>query len=271
MIAKATLLTTLLLASAAAFADCPEGGRPTTPAEQQAYVSTTEAIRASLPPAPAGWRIKDIAAKFAVTAPNNVCKGSGLVAGYYVTYIWTEQEQRDRQRMNDSNARLRQLGLLTPEEQKQVDSLSQQARAFERQAVAVIRTNPDEAARLRAQAKPFAEQVNAIRQKHLESVTPQMDAIRKADLEATLAVNAEVGASISLNKESYTPAAGAERLQINGASSASYDPKQKELVFSLGRDASGSNLLVKLTGTRHEAETIANLIAGSSLNTVAKK
>lgn len=131
-----------------------------------------------------------------VVAPTNVCKGSALIPSYFVTYVWTEQQKRNEVRIRERDTRVRALALLTPDEQKQVDELSRQGRNFERQAQAVIRTNPDEAARLRAQAQPFAEQANAIRKAHQEKAFPAMEAIRKEEAETY--IEPEVNVSISL-------------------------------------------------------------------------
>src|ERR1051325_10795915 len=100
--ANITLFASLMLASAFAFADCPDGGRDTTASERADYVDTTTALKTSLPAAPAGWRILDRYTG-TITAPNSTCKGSMLVPGYYVTYIWTEQEQRVRKVEDDKS------------------------------------------------------------------------------------------------------------------------------------------------------------------------
>jgi hypothetical protein len=254
-----------MLAVRPAYADCPDGGRTTTPGERQDYVETTAAIRSALPQPPAGWRVVDRLGNRPVTAPENVCKGAPLVPGYYVTYVWTEQEKRVGENTSRQNARLRALGLLTPDEQKEVDELGRQARELERKAVAVVRTDPDEAAHLRAQARPFSEQANAIRKKHLEAVQPQMDAIRTENVAGITGVGTEVAVSITVSKADAIGLATAERLQIPGASSALYDGK--ELVMLLGGDA-GRKVWIRANGTRHEAETIAALMAGSTLGTV---
>jgi hypothetical protein len=70
---KASLFAGILLASVVAYADCPEGGRATTPAEQQLYVEATSTIKAAMPPAPAGWTLRD-RNPATVVAPTDVCK-----------------------------------------------------------------------------------------------------------------------------------------------------------------------------------------------------
>lgn len=51
---RLSLLSSVLLASVVAYADCADGGRATTAAEQQAYVEATSTIKAAAPPAPVG-------------------------------------------------------------------------------------------------------------------------------------------------------------------------------------------------------------------------
>lgn len=160
---------------------------------------------------------------------------------------------------------LRALALLTPEEQKQVDELSRQGHNFERQAQAVIRTNPDEAARLRAQAQPFAEQANAVRKAHQEKAFPAMEAIRKEEADGY--IEPDVNVSISLRKEAVG-ASKAERTQIAGIPATFQD---KDPVMSFGHDAAGRTLWVTISGSRPAVEAIANVYASSNFVTWAAK
>jgi hypothetical protein len=266
--AKITPFAGLMLASAFAFADCVDGGRDTTPPERTDYVETTTALKTSLPAAPGGWRILD--RNFGtITAPNSTCKGSTLVPGYYVTYIWTEQEQRVRKAEDDKSKRIVALQLLTPEEQKQVDDLGRQARTLERQAIAIIRTNPDEAAKLRKQEEPFVLQVRQIRQDHVNRVLPQIQAIQSETVPGVTGVSTEVPVSITVRKGPFVPAAKAESIQIAGAKQATYDGK--ELNVLVGLDSKGHSINANITGSRNEAETIANLLLSSFTTLRAKK
>ncbi|HSS95862.1 MAG TPA: hypothetical protein VLK33_02465 [Terriglobales bacterium] len=267
-VSKITLLASLMLASVFSFADCPDGGRDTSTAERTDYVETTTALRTSLPAAPAGWRILDRYTG-AITAPNTACKGSTLIPGYYVTYIWTDQEQRVRKVEDDKSKRIVALQLLTPDEQKQVDDFGRQARALERQAIAVLHTNPDEAARLRKQEEPFVLQVRAIRQAHRERVVPQITSITSETVPGVTGVSTEIPVSISVRKDPFTPGTKAEKVQIAGAKQAAYNGK--ELNVLLGVDSKGRNIMANITGSRSEAETIANLLAASFTLLIARK
>ena len=266
--AKITLFASLMLASAFAFADCPDGGRDTTASERADYVDTTTALRTSLPAAPAGWRILDRYTG-TITAPNSTCKGSMLVPGYYVTYIWTEQEQRVRKVEDDKSKRIVALQLLTPEEQKQVDDLGRQARALERQAIAAIRTNPDETAKLRKQEEPFVLQVRQIRQDHMNHVAPQIQAIQSETVPGVTGVSTDIPVSITVRKDPFVSGGKAEKVQITGAKQATYNGK--ELNVLLGVDNKGRNIAANITGSRSEAETIANLLVSSFTTLSAKK
>ena len=229
---------------------------------------TTTALKTSLPAVPAGWRTLD--RNFGtITASISTCKGSTLVPSYYVTYIWTEQEQRVRKAEDDKSKRIVALHLLTFEEQKQVDDLGRQARTLERQAVAIIRTNPDEAAKLRKQEGPFVSQARQIRQDHLNRVVPQMQAIQRETVPGVTGVSTQVPVSITVRKGPFVPAAKAETIQIAGAQHATYDGK--ELNVLVGLDSKGRSINANITGSRNEAETIAKLLVSSFTTLTAKK
>ncbi len=267
-ITKLSFLASLLLASVFVHADCVDGGRDTTPSERADYVETATALKASLPPPPLGWRILD--RNFAtINAPNSTCKGSVLVPSYAVSYIWTEQEQRVRKVEDDKSKRITALQLLTPEEQKQVDDLGRQARTLDRQAIAIMRTNPDEAADLRKREEPFVIQVRTIRKNHLDRVVPQIMAIQSETTPGVTGVSTELPVSITVRKGAITPGAKAEKVQLAAVTKATYDGK--ELNFSLGLDGKGRTINVDITGSRPEAETIANLLVSSLTTLTAKK
>ncbi len=265
---KITLFAGIMLASVCAFADCPDGGRDTSVSERADYIETTTALRTALPAAPTGWRILDRNVG-AISAPNSTCKGSTLIPGYYVEYVWTEQEQRARKAEDEKSKRIVALQLLSPEEQKQVDDLGRQARTLERQAIAVIRTNPEEAARLRKQEEPFVLQVRQIRQDHLNRVVSQIQAIQGETVPGVTGVSTDIPVSITVRKDPFISGTKAEKVQIAGAKQAAYNGK--ELNVLLGVDSKGRNITANITGSRSEAETIANLLASSFTTLSAKK
>jgi hypothetical protein len=79
----------------------------------------------------------------------------------------------EKRRMEATLAALRALAT---EEQKQVDAWSMESRALERQAQAATASrSTTEAARLRAEANDLANKVRALRNEHMERVTPEIN------------------------------------------------------------------------------------------------
>ena len=158
-----------------------------------------------------------------------------------------------------------------------MDDWTRQARELERKAVAVIRTNPDEAARLGAEARPFSEKAGAVRKAHNERIFPELEAIAREY--AARYVNPTVSVSVGVSDLDRQRDAK-EQLQIPGAAAA-FMNGQKELVLSFGQFPSAKEsggispkprtMWVVITGVREPAETIAKLFAGSSLSALAKK
>lgn len=279
MKSSTVVLALVLIVSVAvsAHADCPEGSRSLSETEQQAYLSMQQAIKAAIPPVPAGWTLKDPAAKSAPSAPKDVCKGSDPSPGWYGIYTWDEQVKKNTARNLEQDKRLKAASAFTPEEQKEMDDYTRQARELERKAVAVIRTSPDDAARLRAEAKPFSDKANEVRKAHNERVFPQLETIRKEF--AAEYVNPTVTVSIVVNEDNRQLDAK-EPLQIPGTVKAFLN-HHKKLVLSFGQvppaSASGGigknprTIWTEVSGDRQAAETIANLLGSSNLGSLAKK
>ena len=130
------------------FADCPEGVRPTTAAEQSEYLALLPVLRNALPASPAGLQVK--ADPLFTTAPNSVCKGSPLVASYGATYTFTDQADRNQASAREHEARIQALQKLSPEEQKQADDLYHQGSQLGYRSIAEQKNhNQAEADRLR--------------------------------------------------------------------------------------------------------------------------
>jgi len=271
------LIFVLIGLATTAHADCPEGSRTVSETEQQAHLSMQQAIISGLPATPTGWTLKNPMAKMALAAPKYVCKGGDPVPGWYSIYTWDEQVKRNNERHKEEDVKLRAASVFTPEEQKEMDDWTHRAREIERKAVAMIRTNPAEAARLRAEARPFSEKANAVRKAHHTRIFPELEAIRKEY--AVSYVNPTVSGSMGvsdfdrqLDAKGPLQVPGAETVFING---------QKELVMSLGKipsakDSGGTStkprtMWVVMTGVREPSETIAKLFAESSLSLLAKK
>ncbi|HJT22301.1 MAG TPA: amylo-alpha-1,6-glucosidase [Nitrospira sp.] len=240
----------MALASQAA-ADCPDGSRTVSEAEQQAYLSLQLAIKAAIPPPPAGWSLKDPAGKMPPAAPKDICKGADPVPGWYGTYSWDDEFKRTAARDRERDARIRKASTWTPEEEKELDEYEAKARDLERKAVAVIRTNPDEAARLRGDARPFSEKANALRKAHNERIAPEVESIRKEY--NALYVNPTVAVSIVVS-EHNGEADAKEPLHIPGTMTAFIEVRTKSISASdrlpLPTKAAGSAPSLERSGRR---------------------
>jgi hypothetical protein len=266
------LMGSIMGSVTAARADCPDGSRSIGEAEQQAYLAIASAIKAAVPPAPTGWTLKDPAAKFQPSAPKDTCKGTDPVPGWYGTYEWNDQMKRMAARNQERDAKIRTASAWLPDEEKKLHEFEAQARDLERKAVAVIRTNPDEAAKLRQQEKPFADQANAARKAHNERVAPNVDAIRK-EYDSGY-VNPDVQVSISAREEDANLGAR-ETLSIAGADKA-FVNGQKEIVlvfaqtFPAAKESGGlgtkpRRVTAVIKGDREPAEIVAKLLGPSGL------
>ena len=82
--------------------------------------------------------------------------------------------------------------------------------------------------------------------------------------------NPEVQAHIVVLDPVNSPNSKADAVQIPGVQSAFFD-RNKTLMLSFGRDASGAAIWVQLQGSREEVTTVANLFANSNLRALAAK
>jgi hypothetical protein len=261
-----------------ASADCPDGSRSIGAAGQQAYLDVQAAIKGAVPAAPTGWTLKDPTAKFPPSAPKDVCKGTDPIPGWFGTYEWNDQIKRTGARNQERDAKIRAASAWMPDEEKTLHEYEAQARDFERKAVAVIRTNPDEAARLRQEGKPFADKANAVRKTHNDRIAPTVDAIRK-EYDGGY-VNPDV--QVSLSARDDDPSIDAkETLNIAGADKA-FVNSQKEIVlvfagtFAPPKESGGlgtkpRRVTAVVKGDREPAEIIAKLLGASGLGQVGKR
>jgi len=276
----ATILAFCLALGVAGFAsaDCPDGSRSISAAEQQAYLDVQAAIKGAAPAAPTGWTLKDPTAKLPPSAPKDVCKGTDPVAGWYGTYEWNDQIKRTAARNQERDTKIRAASAWMPDEEKKLHEFEAQARDLERKAVAVIRTSPDEAAKLRQQEKPFADQANAVRRAHNERIAPDVEALRKQYDSGY--VNPDVQVGIYAREEAASDDAK-ETLNIAGTSRA-FVNSQKEIVlvfagsFPPSKDSGGlgtqpRRVTATVKGDREPAEIIAKLLGASTLGQVGKR
>lgn len=261
-------------------ADCPAGTRTVSEREQQAVVSMSEALRQALPATPAGWSLKELGVPAKAVAANatklawTTCAGADVTPSWSGTYTWDELAQRNQNRQAEQDAKMKAASAFTREEQEELAELGRQARDLERKAIALMRTDLAGSARLRAEMKPFTDKAGALRMAHNQRVAPQVDAIFKAY--AAQFVDPRVNVSMSLQQPTPEPE-GWERLQLPGTT-AFFNESRRELYMSFGqfpaaKESGGIGtkprlLVVKVEGHREPAETIARLIAGSSLRTL---
>jgi hypothetical protein len=264
-----------ILPATLARADCPEGARLLKEGEQQAYLAIQQAIKAAVPPAPPGWTLRDPTAKMVVSAPKDVCGGDPS-PGWSGAYISEEQTKRNVARSREHQARVKETAKYSPEEQKELDDWLRQVKERKQKAGLVAQANPDEAARLRAEASAFNQKALAVRGAHHQRVVPALEMLMK-EYSAEF-VDPSVAVNIVVNDEKKQLEAK-EPLQIRGAASA-FRVNPKKIVLSLGEvppaTASGGigtnprTVWVEISGDGALAEFIASLLASSSLGTIAK-
>lgn len=258
-------------------ADCPDGVRQTSDSERQAFLSMNQAIKLAIPPAPAGWSLRDPRAKMKDEAPSSVCNGGDLMAGWYGEYIWDEESRRAAAKGAERDARIRKASVWAPEEEKELREYEVQSRDVRWKAKKIAGTDPAEAARLNEGAKRIGDKINAIRKAHADRVAPAVQAIQQ---EGGASINAYVQVNIATGEEAALTDVQ-ERLQISGVSSAFVNSK-KELVLVFGqklpsfKESGGIGtkpriLTAIVTGDRQPAEIIARLLASPKLGEVGKK
>ena len=248
--------STLISGAAILFADCPEGTRATSESEQQNYSARMQSLKAAIPNAPEGWELQPV--KFFGVAPNSVCKGSELVPAVDATYVSLAERKQNEERDRQYDARIDALRKLSPEEQKQADTLYQQGKDLGYKSIAELKNkNQAEADRLRAEANKAYAASKAIQQAHLERVFPQIRAIE--DEKQAAYVNPEVKVhllvrDLALDQQTVKK----EPVQIDGVSKAYYTP-EKTLSVSLGSSSDGKPVWAQIQGDRKQAEIVARL------------
>jgi hypothetical protein len=248
--------STLISGAAILFADCPEGPRPTTELEKQIYSAKMQALKAAIPNAPEGWELQPV--KSLGVAPTSVCKGSEAVAAVDATYVSIADRKQNEERDRQYEARIDALRKLSPEEQKEADTLYHEGSDLGYKSIAEMKNkNQAEADRLRAEANKAYAASKAIQQAHLEKVFPQIRAIE--DEKRAAYVNPEVTVhlivrDLALDQKTVKK----EPVQIEGVSTAYYTP-EKTLAVSIGTSSDGKPVWAQIHGDRKQAETVARL------------
>ena len=248
--------STLISGAGILFADCPEGARATTESEQQNYSAKMQFLKAAIPNAPEGWELQPV--KFFAVAPKSACKGSELVPALDATYVSLAERKQNEERDRQYEARIDAVRKLSPEEQKEADSLYHQGSDLGYKSIAEPKNkNQAEADKLRAEANKAYAASKAIQQAHMEKIFPQIRAIE--DEKRAAYVNPEVRVhlivrDLALDQQTVKK----EPVQIDGVSKAYYTP-EKTLAVSLGLSSDGKPVWAQIQGDRKQAETVARL------------
>jgi len=248
--------STLVFGAGILFADCPEGARATTESEQQRYSANMQLLKAAIPNAPEGWELQPV--KFLPAAPTSVCKGSEPVAALDATYISITDRKQNDERDRQYQARIDALRKLSPEEQKEADTLYHQGSDLGYKSIAELKNqNQAEADRLRADANKAYAASKAIQQAHMEKVFPQIRAIDDEKRAAYVSPEVRVHLLVrDLAQDQRTVKKGP--VQIEGLSRAYYTP-EKTLSVLLGSSSDGKPVWAQIQGDRQQAETVARL------------
>lgn len=256
-----TIVYTLLISGAGIlFADCPEGARSTTEAEKQVYLANIQTLKAEIPNAPDGWELQPM--KTFPNAPTSVCNGSKPVAAIDATYVSVTDRKQNEERSRQYDARIEALRKLSPEEQKEADSLYHQGSDLGYKSIAELKNkNQAEADRLRAEANKAYAASKAIQRAHMDKVFPQISAID--DEKRGAYVNPEVHVHLIVRDVAQDQkTVKTQPVQLEGVGKAYYTP-DKTLSVSLGVSADGQPVWAQIQGDRKQAETIARLFGHS--------
>jgi hypothetical protein len=259
----------LVSGSGILFADCPEGSRPTTDIEQQHYVANLQALKAILPSAPDGWALQP--AQIIPGAPTSVCKGSKPVAAIDATYVSLMGRKENEERNRDYEARIDALRTLSPEDQRQADTLYHQGSDLGYKSIAELKNkNQAESDRLRAEANKAYAASKAIRQAHLEKVSSLIRALEDERQAANVSPDVRVHVvvhDLALDQKTVMT----ESVQIEGVAKAYYSP-EKTLTISLGSSLDGKPVWVQIQGDRKQAEVVGRLFGrAANAGTVANR
>lgn len=264
-----TIFFSILISGAGVlFADCPEGARPTTDEEKQQYLTSMEALTASLPSAPDGWHLEPV--KVLVGAPASICKGSQPLPAVDATYISLNQQKQNEEFNRDYEARINTLRQLSPGEQKEADTLYRQGSDLGYKSIAELKNkNQSESDRLRAEANKAYAASKAIQTAHLEKVFPQIRALQEEQRAQFVSPEVRVHLIASdLAQDQKT--SKTESVRIEGLAKAYYTP-DKTLAISLGATPDGQPMWAQILGDRKETEAIARLFGDAANKRVLVK
>jgi hypothetical protein len=192
-----------VLGSSAAFADCIDGIRKETPAEAAYFQKVQTALKEILPATPAGWTFTPMGDR----KLGGLCQGTAVGAlsiTVEVKYTYRPPKE-EADRMNGESRKIQAeidaLEKLPPELAKERDDLmakySEKTRAARQ---ADQEGKKDLALSLYAEREEVGRQANEVRNKHLASVKPKTDELRKRQ-QALFSGPQEVMLRVSANEQ----------------------------------------------------------------------
>jgi len=157
-------------------ADCVDGARNTTPEEQAFQAEVAATLRASLPPAPAGWTLED---RGLLAPAKSVCTGTDSSRVVYsVAYTWMDAVKEQNKRSEEMQRKVAALRAIPADKLAEMNEYAKQARALQRELPkARAAANQAEVDRINAEIKELNTKSYAIKQAHMDSVMPQIMAI----------------------------------------------------------------------------------------------
>lgn len=207
------IYTGLLIFAGVVAADCVDGSRDTTPEEQSYQAEAMAALRASLPAAPAGWKLED---RGMFAPAKSVCKGSDASrAVYSVTYLWIDGVAEQHKRSEEMSKKIGALRTIPTDKLTEMNEYARQGRALQREVPkARAAGNQAEVERLNAEIKRLTAKAYAIKQAHEESIRPQVKAISAEFTKAEEGKTYQVNLSLATNdymEPGVKPGAGVVR------------------------------------------------------------
>jgi alanyl-tRNA synthetase len=260
-------LFTLLPVAAAVvtWADCPDGSRNTTAAEQAFYSATVEALAAAVPAAPAGWELKKTPV---YKAASSVCKGTdSSQVVYSVRYSWTDAIKEQSQRFEEMQKKVAEIRRLPEDKAAQINELAKQSRALRREwTKARAEKNTAEAERLEKEFKALDVQGSQIKKGYEASVLPKIMEITQAHLEAEKGKTYQVSMTFAVNEAPYASKPGGPAAKVREGGMEISAGTAKPVPGKLQHQ----NVVVRWTGDTAQVEMFAKSFDKAILQTILR-
>jgi hypothetical protein len=277
------VLVFLLGSTGTVWADGDCGGHVATEAEKQFSVATLTALKALVPPAPAGWRIDDRLNE--IIAPKSFCERADepVQLGYYrVGYTNTEGRKQLDIKTGELAKQINALRRPTPQEQQALNEAEGGARTLLRNAKAIAATDKAGADKMTAEAQVLGQRGNAIRQAiltkpEIKALEAQIEALEK---EAVLSAELNIRVNLrAVDSRRLTPGAA-----MAGSGITLTSPTETFLAWGPWKPGSGFfeakaprgksamvySVAIQVTGTPKAAEAVLAGLNGPAVATLLK-